>query len=230
MLTESSRADNIAIRGTEWSSAVGRRGWLTKVARAAAGGAAALLGGGGAAAAQSSTRLVPSTATGNANASELDILLSKQAITEVIYRYSRGLDRMDKELCNSIWNPGATFEFPQYKGTGPGFIDWVWEIHKTRVAHSHQMTNILIKVTGDTAVSETYGLISLYGQSGNGKTVLSLHRDRYIDRWSRHNGVWGIDHRRVVVDFGGVQEATGPLFATDSRRDTMDPSYAIFGR
>ena len=35
-------------------------------------------------------------------------LLAKQAIREVIYRYCRGLDRMDRALALSCWHPGGT--------------------------------------------------------------------------------------------------------------------------
>ena len=35
-------------------------------------------------------------------------LSDKQAITEVIYRYCRGLDRMDADLVRAVWHPGGT--------------------------------------------------------------------------------------------------------------------------
>src|SRR5438477_89804 len=38
---------------------------------------------------------------------ELETLAAKQAITEVIYRYCRGLDRMDRALALSVWHPGG---------------------------------------------------------------------------------------------------------------------------
>jgi hypothetical protein len=41
--------------------------------------------------------------------------------------------------------------------------------------------------------------------------------------------VWGIDHRKLIVDFSTVQETMGPLAATVGRRDKTDPSYGIYG-
>jgi hypothetical protein len=205
-------------------SALCRRGWLKSVAMAAAGGATAVAGGTAVQAAQRGA------VTRSPRADALEDLLAKQAITEVIYRYSRGIDRMDKDLCNSIWNRGATADFPNAKGTGPEIIDSVFKIHATLLSHSHQMTNILIKISGDTAVSETYGMVSLYARLADDKTRTTLIRNRYLDRWSRHNGMWGIDHRTLVVDFRSDVEATGPVPTSTARRDTSDPSYAIFGR
>src|SRR5262249_9943421 len=158
-------------------SAVGRRGWIKRMGIALAGGAAALAGRGTAEAAQQGA-----AAAKGASASTLDVLAAKEEIREIIYTYSRGLDRMDKELANSIWNPGATADYPNQKGTGPEIIDGIWAYHNTITSHSHQMTNILIKVTGDTAVSETYGSVSLLAKNG-GKSVTTLIRNRYVDRW-----------------------------------------------
>ena len=79
---------------------------------------------------------------------ELETLAAKQAITEVIYRYCRGLDRMDRTLALSVWHPGGTADYGEemYVGTGEGFVDWVWQQHAHFDRHSHQITNILIDV------------------------------------------------------------------------------------
>ena len=115
----------------------------------------------------------------------LDELIAKDEIREQIYNYSRGLDRMDKELARQVWHPDGTTNFVGiFEGTGPGFIDWVWEVHEAYVAHSHQMTNILIEVDRDTAVSETYMTASLRAQPTESSASTSVVRGRYADRWS----------------------------------------------
>ena len=85
-------------------------------------------------------------------------LFDKQAISEVIYNYCRGLDRMDRDLASTIWHEGGTADYGAYmfQGTGAGFIDWVWLQHAGMDRHSHQISNILIEVDGDGAVSESY--------------------------------------------------------------------------
>src|SRR2546423_5558199 len=96
---------------------------------------------------------------------KLETLVAKQAITEVIYRYCRGLDRMDRDLAVSVWHPGGAADYgdDMYVGTGEGFIDWVWKQHALFERHSHQITNILIEVDVDSerAVSESYVTVAL---------------------------------------------------------------------
>ena len=156
-------------------------------------------------------------------------LVAKDAIREQIYNYSRGLDRMDKELARQVWHPDGTTNFVGiFEGTGLGFIDWVWEVHEPYVAHSHQMTNILIAVEGDTAVSETYMTASLRAQPTENSSSTSVVRGRYADRWSKRNGRWAIDHRLYTLDFTTEIASTGSNRSVPSRRDRTDPSYQVY--
>jgi hypothetical protein len=48
---------------------------------------------------------------------------------------------------------------------------------------------------------------------------------RYIDRWSRRDGHWGLDRRLSIRDFDEIRDVT-PLYEHDlGRRDLSDPSY-----
>src|ERR1700676_916277 len=52
----------------------------------------------------------------------VDELGAKQAITEVLYRYCRAIDRMDRDLASTIWHPGGSADYgPVFKGTGEAF-------------------------------------------------------------------------------------------------------------
>ena len=42
---------------------------------------------------------------------ELQTLLAKQAITEELYKYCRGFDRLDDELAISVWHEGGTLQY-----------------------------------------------------------------------------------------------------------------------
>ena len=159
----------------------------------------------------------------------LDELVAKDAIREQIYNYSRGLDRMDKELAREVWHPDGTADYLGiYEGTGAGFVDWVWPGHERLAAHSHQMTNILIKVDGESAVSETYVMASLHAKPTPTSASTRLVRGRYADSWSRRDGRWAIDHRVFTLDFTTEHAATGPNAASASRRDRTDPSYQVY--
>ena len=169
------------------------------------------------------------SATAQQNQQLLDELVAKDAIREQIYNYSRGLDRMDQELAMQVWHPDGTTNFLGiYEGTGAGFIEWVWAVHEPYVAHSHQMTNILIKVDGDTAVSETYMMTALHAQPTENSANTSVVRGRYADKWSKRNGRWAIDHRLYALDFTTADASTGPNRPRTGRRDRIDPSYQVY--
>jgi hypothetical protein len=78
-------------------------------------------------------------------------------------------------------------------------------------------------------VSEAYFTASLQTVPANGWVTEHLWRGRYLDRWSRRDGKWGIDHRQVVFDsytphdFPADRLNNMPLDL--SRRDADDPSY-----
>jgi hypothetical protein len=164
---------------------------------------------------------------------EVAELVAKQEITEVLYRYCRGLDRMDRALADTVWHVDGTADYVgMFDGTADGFLDWVWVQHEALYRHSHQITNILIEVDGDRAASEAYVTVALRIKAGEDRTDI-VSRGRYLDRWSRRDGRWAIDARVYVEDLQSVTPL-GPVASADaspaSRRDREDPSYAVLGR
>ena len=54
-------------------------------------------------------------------------ILDRHEIYDVLCRYCRGLDRMDKEMAYAVWHEdGTALYHGMYEGTGRGFVDWVW--------------------------------------------------------------------------------------------------------
>lgn len=167
-------------------------------------------------------------------ATELQILLAKQAITEVLYRYCRGLDRMDRDLALSVWHPDGTADYGFFKGTGAEFVAWVWQAHEKFLAHSHQITNILIEVDGESAVSEACVTVALRTKANAGRTADIVGRGRYLDRWSQRDGVWAINHRHFLDDFHALYDMPLTEITDGSqstgRRGPDDPSYSVLVR
>ncbi len=175
---------------------------------------------------------------------------AKSAITEVIYRYCRAVDRMDRPLMESVFHPGATADYGEtFSGSAEGLIENFWINHPKLTGHSHQVTNILIEVdskNGDQAGSESYAFGTLWDTTDNGTLVVLTAYGRYLDQWSCKNGTWAIDHRRFVYDLTyvhtpGVAPEAGPsrlaglaanrdATRSAARRDRTDPSYEILGR
>jgi hypothetical protein len=154
-------------------------------------------------------------------------LADRQAITELIYRYCRAVDRLDHDLGYSIWHEDAIADYGDYyKGDGRGLIDLICTHHEQLLCHSHQVANILIDLQGDHAASETYVTATLRMQHEQGLRQISVW-SRYIDCWSRRNGRWGLDHRLALRDFDEIRDITPLRECSDGKRDRSDPSYTL---
>ncbi|MEU4654811.1 nuclear transport factor 2 family protein [Streptomyces sp. NPDC023723] len=159
-------------------------------------------------------------------------LTAIQEITEVLHRYCRGLDRMDRAVADTVWHSDGTADYgPDYRGSATGFLDFVWEYHAQLAGHSHLVSNVLVELddTAGTAASETYVSVWLRTRPVDGIVTDLFHRGRYVDRWSRRAGVWAIDHRVYAGDL--YREVAQPATAGtefSGTRNTTDPSYDVF--
>jgi len=160
--------------------------------------------------------------------SDTDVLrevADRQQITDLIYRYCRAVDRIDVELGCSVWHDDGLAELEGfYSGSGRGFIEKVCTQHRTLLCHSHQISNIIITLTGERAGSESYVWATLRLRDGERLKQIMVW-SRYIDRWSRRNGRWGIDRRVTIRDFDEVREVVA--LSRPGRRDASDPSDEI---
>lgn len=163
------------------------------------------------------------------NAAAVGDLIAKQAITEQIYAYCRAMDRVDRELGTAVWHAGGLADYGAiFQGTGAEFVEWVCTGHMRLEAHSHQVSNILIAVSGERAFSEAYVTAALR-EKRDGKLFQKTVRGRYIDQWSRQDGRWAIDRRTYVHDFDSVSEVTETSLDGWGRRDRRDPAYGPSG-
>ena len=158
----------------------------------------------------------------------LSELGDKAAIRDVLSRYCRGLDRMDKAMARGVFAPESSANYYGiYTGTGHGFIDWVWESHRSMATHSHQITNVLIELNGDSAVSEAYITVVLQQQRPSGAVEIQV-RSRYLDRWSKRDGHWLIIEREHVIDTQSEIPLQAISKSAESRRDRGDASFRFF--
>jgi hypothetical protein len=168
----------------------------------------------------------------------LTSLLAKQAITETLYLYCRAMDRIDQDLTLSIWHDGGTCNYSSKSGVPDMlFRDYLEGSTRARSGfanHSHQITNILIQVDGPRAASEAYFTASLQTHPKDGQVTEHLWRGRYLDRWSKRDDRWAIDHRQVVFDsytpYDFPAERLDGMPLALSRRDPDDPSYGHLAR
>lgn len=161
------------------------------------------------------------------SAMPLQEIADRMAISDVIYRYCRAMDRIDAELGYTVWHENGEADYGViYRGSGRGFIDWVCDVHRGMVALSHRVTNVLITLDGDRAGSETYVIATLRRKDGD-RLLQTMAWGRYLDRWSRREGRWAIDRRLYVHDFDEVREITETALPGAGRPDASDPSYQV---
>ena len=141
-------------------------------------------------------------------------LLDKQACTELVYRFARGLDRRDEATLRAIFHPDGTDDHGFWKGTGADFVTWVLPLLATMERTQHLIGNVLVEVSGERAVAESYFLASHDLTDAAGQPARMTASGRYLDEFRKHEGEWRIFHRRAVYDWN----------ANEPRTDTWDRS------
>jgi hypothetical protein len=150
-----------------------------------------------------------------------------QQISDLIYRYCRAVDRIDVELGYSVWHEDGLAEYEGfYSGTGRGVIDKICAQHRLLLGHSHQISNIIIELDGECAGSESYVTATLRILDDERLKQMVVW-SRYIDRWSRRKGRWGIDKRVTIRDFDEVRPVVAMSQSRWGRRDASDSSYEV---
>lgn len=160
----------------------------------------------------------------------IDEVVAKQAITERLHDYARGVDRIDHALICSVFHPDAAADYGEmYSGTGHGFADFIAQVHPPMEAHSHHLSNISIHLDGQRAGSETYVMVRLRSKDREGRLHDTVSVGRYVDRWERRDGQWRIIERRYLHTMDDTRPVISAGFATSGARDASDPSYEVLG-
>lgn len=143
-------------------------------------------------------------------------------IQDLMYRWCRAVDRLDKQGMLDIFHPGAIDSHGPYIGPAEGLVDWILVRHKPIAVSSHFIGNLLIEfVTEDVALVESYvRTIQQYppegkaqlaqltgGATGNPETATDMFTSsRYMDRVERRNGEWRIARRDLIQDWKQLVE------------------------
>lgn len=128
-------------------------------------------------------------------------LLDRQAIADILVAYARGADRGDVDLIAAAYHDDAVEDHGgTFNGPARDYVAGMRKMLPRAPRMSHSVTNILIDLDGDTALSECHYL-TFARLPVEGGTVDSLTMARAIDRFERRDGRWAIAHRRVVWDW-----------------------------
>jgi hypothetical protein len=139
----------------------------------------------------------------------IDDLVAHQEIRDVLIRYTRGIDRRDRELVRSCYHPDAHDDHGPFKGSVDDFLDWLEAMHAYFASTMHFIGNQLVEVRGDVADAESY-CVAYHRRAAVGREpaydlVIGL---RYVDRLERRDGEWRIADRLCVFDWTRRDDVT----------------------
>jgi hypothetical protein len=137
-------------------------------------------------------------------------LLDKQAITEVLHRYSRGVDRCDRSILATVYWPDAQDDHILFRGSGDALLDYL--VGAVQGMHTaHRISNILIDFeVADRARVESYVWAYHNVPVENGREDV-VFGGRYLDVFERRAGEWRIARRRLIMDYFQRQPAASDL-------------------
>jgi SnoaL-like domain len=145
----------------------------------------------------------------------VEFLAARAEIRDVVYRWCRAIDRLDYSSIKTLFHPDAIDSHGMYDGGIDGLVDWIEERHRTIPISTHSVSNMLIEfLEPNVAVVETYCFaVQRYGDDAGGSlaqlakgaektsgAVDVMACVRYVDRFSKRQAGWLIEHRSVVYD------------------------------
>jgi SnoaL-like domain len=144
---------------------------------------------------------------------EVQALLDKQAISEVMARYSRTLDWLDDAGQASCYWPDAAIDYGFFKGTAADFLPVVMQIERASQRRWHFLGGLQIKLQSNSSASaESYG-IATGVREADGVWTGNMYGGRYLDEFEKRDGEWRISARQFIMDWSkplGVQNDGTP--------------------
>lgn len=142
------------------------------------------------------------------SAGDIDTILSRQVLENLLLAYCRGVDRGDAQLMASIFHDDSTVISGVLNCNGKDFArDIVTFVAENTLRVFHTFSNLWIEIDGDTAVGEAYVIAAQTVDTPDG-VIDTLVGGRYLDRFERRNGEWKIAHHTFVMDWNMSQPAS----------------------
>lgn len=160
----------------------------------------------------------------------LEQMLERQDILDCLIRFSRGMDRFDRDLFLSAFHPDAIIDAGVFVGGPEQLYAWASDLHEQgQTSTHHNLLNHSCEIDGDVAHTETYYLFA----ARNRDQTNWMAGGRYVDRLERRDGSWKIALRCNAIEWSGMIPSMAIPFADvpDIRangaasRDRQDVSY-----
>jgi SnoaL-like domain len=161
---------------------------------------------------------------------DMQNVLDRAAIKDVLDRYCRGIDRLDADLVNSVYWPEAVDDHGIYKGPGKDFAAFVLPLLRDNYRVTmHTLGQTLIEISGARANSETYFVAYHVGEK-EGRNFIETAGGRYVDVLEKRAGEWRIRDRVVVIEWTRLEDdakemAMSRTLFVPGKRDRTDVAY-----
>lgn len=134
-------------------------------------------------------------------ADEIRALLDKQAIADVIARYSRTLDWLDDEGQASCYWPDAEIDYGFFKGKAEDFVPVVMAVERRSDRRWHMLSGLAVRLHSSTGASaECYGIATAVRQA-EGVWSGNMFGGRYLDEFEKRGDEWRIISRRYILEW-----------------------------
>lgn len=173
-------------------------------------------------------------------AAQLQELLDKQAIQELIARYSRTLDWLDDAGQAGCYWPDAAVDYGFFKGTAAEFVPVVMAIERSTGRRWHLLASLQVTLTSaTTAIGESYGIALGFRRAADSEPYKgNMYGGRYLDEYEKRatdsGAEWRISSRRYIMDWSMAMpdqpdaspNAAFPLPMLDLR-ESGHPDYRV---
>ena len=165
---------------------------------------------------------------------DLQDLIARAEIADVLTRYARSADRCDWATLRACYHPDAHDDHGLYSGGIEGLMAFLRQVADKLLSTTHQLGNLLIELDGDSARTEAYCFVWYRRVDRQGMERAVAQGVRYLDRLERRAGHWAIARRIVVLDWehlfeGGTAAAIAEGWQRGARGEA-DPSRTHFMR
>jgi hypothetical protein len=191
---------------------------------------------------------MPRTHHQEANVADRDpalrALLDRAEILDCLHRYTRGMDRMDRDLARSAYHDGAVDDHAGLVADVDAFLDWAFEYHSHQVRHQHHLSNVTIdlgavgpladpradRADGPTDIAHVESYYMFVGSYPDEDRPVDVVGGRYLDRFERRDGRWAIALRVCTAEWrtrlaSGLSARAAEVLAFGVADDTTDLSY-----
>lgn len=155
-------------------------------------------------------------------------LQDRQDIIDCIQRESRARDRQDSEQIASCWWENGADEHGPIITLVPDYAERANAGHRANFhMTSHNITNHICDIDGDTAYCESYVVGGLFWLDGKTTTIAF---GRYLDQLEKRNGEWRMLVRRCTIEMTADTDASW-VYSNNIKGflkalwDGNDPSY-----